>query len=107
MHNGCEKLRNCIIMAPSTVLFTVSLVLVTIVGTPQRLFVESATVISSEDHRSRVGSSQLNEEPIIGVLAQEMSYSLAEKYEENYESYIAASYVKFVEGAGARVVPIW
>ncbi|XP_039445076.1 gamma-glutamyl hydrolase-like isoform X3 [Culex pipiens pallens] len=99
-----------IIMAPSTVLFTVSLVLVTIVGTPERLFVESATVISSEDHRSRVGSSsssQLNEEPIIGVLAQEMSYSLAEKYEENYESYIAASYVKFVEGAGARVVPIW
>lgn len=97
-------------MAPSTVLFTVSLVLVTIVGTPERLFVESATVISSEDHRSRVGSSsssQLNEEPIIGVLAQEMSYSLAEKYEETYESYIAASYVKFVEGAGARVVPIW
>lgn len=93
-------------MASSTVLFAVSLALVTIVGTPSWLFVESATVISSEDHR-RCAASQLNEEPIIGVLAQEMSYSLANKYEENFESYIAASYVKFIEGAGARVVPIW
>ncbi|XP_058463331.1 gamma-glutamyl hydrolase-like isoform X4 [Malaya genurostris] len=66
--------------------------------------VESATIISSGE-RSQV--FQLNEEPVIGVLAQEMSYSLAAKYEEDFESYIAASYVKFIEGAGARVVPIW
>lgn len=92
-------------MAPSIISLSVSLVLLTIVGTP---FVESAVVISSEDHHhGTVSSSSLNEEPIVGVLAQEMSYSLADKYEENYESYIAASYVKFVEGAGARVVPIW
>ncbi|XP_065074466.1 gamma-glutamyl hydrolase-like isoform X2 [Ochlerotatus camptorhynchus] len=65
----------------------------------------AATVISAEVPMRQ--QTQLNEEPVIGVLAQEMSYSLAAKYEEDYESYIAASYVKFVEGAGARVVPIW
>ncbi|KXJ70954.1 hypothetical protein RP20_CCG021923 [Aedes albopictus] len=64
-----------------------------------------ATIISAEESASL--RAPLNEEPVIGVLAQEMSYSLAAKYEEDYESYIAASYVKFVEGAGARVVPIW
>lgn len=48
--------------------------------------------------------SALNNRPIIGILSQETN---------NYgdlikgsRSYIAASYVKFIEGAGARVVPI-
>lgn len=50
---------------------------------------------------------QENERPIIGVLAQEVSYALEQTYPGMYGSYIAASYVKFVEGAGARVVPIW
>ncbi|XP_068966701.1 gamma-glutamyl hydrolase-like, partial [Bombus flavifrons] len=35
-----------------------------------------------------------------GILAQEKS-------PDHSKSYIAASYVKFIEGAGARVVPIW
>ncbi|CAG9088040.1 unnamed protein product [Plutella xylostella] len=49
----------------------------------------------------------LNDRPIIGVLAQEQSFYLHSKFpEENYTSYIAASYVKDVEAAGARVVPI-
>lgn len=48
-----------------------------------------------------------NDRPIIGVLAQEQSFYLHGKFpEENYTSYIAASYVKSVEAAGARVVPI-
>lgn len=42
-----------------------------------------------------------------GILSQEISYKLNEKYPGKYDSYIAASYVKFIEGAGARVVPIW
>lgn len=45
--------------------------------------------------------------PIIGVLAQEISWHLDQKWPGVYESYIAASYVKFVEGGGARAVPIW
>ncbi|KAI8426372.1 hypothetical protein MSG28_005223 [Choristoneura fumiferana] len=49
----------------------------------------------------------VNNRPIIGVLSQEQSFYLHGKYpEENFTSYIAASYVKDVESAGARVVPI-
>jgi gamma-glutamyl hydrolase len=49
----------------------------------------------------------INNDPMIGVLSQEISYYLDGKYPGQYNSYIAASYVKFVEGGGARVVPIW
>lgn len=42
-----------------------------------------------------------NDRPIIGVLAQELR-----KPEPNRNSYIAASYVKTLEAAGARVVPV-
>ncbi|XP_032653366.1 gamma-glutamyl hydrolase [Chelonoidis abingdonii] len=44
-----------------------------------------------------------NERPIIGILAQETRSNTFRKYGR---SYIAASYVKFIESAGARVVPI-
>lgn len=43
-----------------------------------------------------------NDAPIIGVMAQESLVPHAK-----YKSYIAASYIKFVEGSGARAVPIW
>ena len=43
---------------------------------------------------------------IAGVLAQELSEYMSNKYPGNHTSYIAASYIKFLEGAGARVVPI-
>lgn len=49
----------------------------------------------------------INDRPIIGVLTQKISYRLNIEYPDKYETYIAASYVKFLEGAGARVVPIW
>ncbi|SPP87021.1 gamma-glutamyl hydrolase [Drosophila guanche] len=46
--------------------------------------------------------------PIIGVLTQEVfSNGLISQHFENKTSYIAASYVKYLESAGARVVPIW
>lgn len=51
-------------------------------------------------------SAPINDEPIIGILAEEMTTFLQSKYEQ-YHSYIAASYVKFIEGSGARVVPVW
>lgn len=44
--------------------------------------------------------------PIIGVLAQEIAWHLDRHWPGEYESYIAASYVKFIEGGGARPVPI-
>ncbi|XP_041924360.1 gamma-glutamyl hydrolase-like isoform X1 [Alosa sapidissima] len=42
-----------------------------------------------------------NDRPIIGILAQELKYP-----EPKRNSYIAASYVKTLEAAGARVVPV-
>lgn len=48
----------------------------------------------------------LTEAPIIGVLAQELPKHYKVQYPE-YDSYIAASYVKAVECAGGRVVPVF
>ncbi|KAH0617676.1 hypothetical protein JD844_016155 [Phrynosoma platyrhinos] len=45
----------------------------------------------------------LNDRPIIGILSQETNFKTFQKFGK---SYIAASYVKFLESAGARVVPI-
>jgi len=47
----------------------------------------------------------LNPRPIVGILAQELSYSLMEIF-ANKTSYIGAAYVKYIEAAGARVVPV-
>lgn len=46
--------------------------------------------------------------PIIGILSQEtyIVQHLLEKFDKN-ESYIGASYVKFVEMAGGRALPVW
>eukprot|EP00794_Sanderia_malayensis_P000531 gene531-1184_t len=48
------------------------------------------------------------ERPIIGILAQKITDKLLHKFYPltKHRSYIAASYVKFIEAAGARVVPI-
>ncbi|XP_074478292.1 apolipoprotein D-like isoform X2 [Sebastes fasciatus] len=46
-------------------------------------------------------SAKRNDRPIIGVLAQEDFFP-----NPNRATYIAASYVKFLESAGARVVPV-
>src|SRR5687767_8821686 len=53
---------------------------------------------------SRPLSTRSNDRPIIGVLTQE--YFGGFKGYGNNHSYIAASYVKWVESAGGRVVPI-
>ncbi|XP_043474242.1 gamma-glutamyl hydrolase B-like [Leptopilina heterotoma] len=50
---------------------------------------------------------KINNEPIIGILSQELIPGLYSSYSNEYDSYIAASYIKFVEGAGAQAVPIW
>ncbi|KAK9880828.1 hypothetical protein WA026_013155 [Henosepilachna vigintioctopunctata] len=48
-----------------------------------------------------------NGAPIIGVLTQE-TFSVEKCFpKQRYVGYIAASYVKFLESAGARIVPIW
>lgn len=57
--------------------------------------------------KSEPPATVLNDSPIIGILAQEISYHLDSKWPGEFKSFIAASYVKFLEGGGARVVPIW
>ncbi|XP_001352540.4 gamma-glutamyl hydrolase [Drosophila pseudoobscura] len=53
-------------------------------------------------------AASANSSPVIGVLTQEVyTDGLISRHFENKTSYIAASYVKYLEGAGARVVPIW
>ncbi len=47
----------------------------------------------------------LNNRPVIGVLAQEITPGLLPPGVKG-TSYLAASYVKYIEGAGGRVVPI-
>lgn len=47
-------------------------------------------------------SSPLNSRPVIGVLAQDYYGNVAGK-----QSFIAASYVKWLESGGARVMPVF
>lgn len=42
-----------------------------------------------------------------GVLSQELDTEIQDHYPDNYTSYIAASYIKFLESSGSRVVPVW
>jgi hypothetical protein len=51
-----------------------------------------------------VDSSKLNNRPIIGILTQ--AGLEEDKFVPKDGTYIAASYVKFVEAGGARVVPV-
>ncbi|XP_062986836.1 gamma-glutamyl hydrolase [Elgaria multicarinata webbii] len=48
-------------------------------------------------------AQSINDRPIIGILAQETDFKSFQKFGS---SYIGASYVKFLESAGARVVPV-
>ena len=51
--------------------------------------------------------SYCNKRPIIGILTQELDNNVLDSFENsNYTSYIRASYVNFVESAGARVAPV-
>jgi gamma-glutamyl hydrolase len=54
-----------------------------------------------------VPDSSAHDEPIIGILAQEISKVFETMYPNRYNCFIAASYVKWVESGAARVVPIW
>lgn len=62
-----------------------------------------AACACSSPPRASGSSAPLNHRPAIGVLAQE---NLEGDTHAQGSSYIAASYVKYLESAGARVVPI-
>lgn len=50
-----------------------------------------------------------SERPLIGILSQSVTDKLLHKFmpQSKNKSYIASSYVKFIQAAGARVVPIF
>ncbi|XP_037780215.1 gamma-glutamyl hydrolase-like [Penaeus monodon] len=67
----------------------------------------AAAADSASPSAAASASQDLNLRPVIGILSQELSRSMRKALTDyDYTSYIAASYVKFFEGAGARVVPI-
>jgi len=65
------------------------------------LIVLFSIVVSLFICSSSSAAAPINNRPVIGILAQPVHES-----SPTTNSYIAASYVKFIEGAGARVVPI-
>lgn len=71
------------------------------------IFCQTSDGYSIVQKRGLFEAEFVNYEPVVGVLSQEISYSLDQKYPDQYHSYIAASYIKFVESAGARAVPVW
>ncbi|KAJ1529678.1 hypothetical protein ONE63_006434 [Megalurothrips usitatus] len=60
-------------------------------------------VLGSEDDNE---IDENNDRPIIGILSQELPEKRRPEWKK-YKSFISASYVKFIESAGGRVVPIW
>lgn len=48
-----------------------------------------------------------HDRPVIGILTQEISKVFELMYPKQFDSFITASYVKWIESGGARVVPIW
>lgn len=85
-------------MRNSPVLFTLFLAYALLIGE-----VKAKTLITKYIDNEMV----LNDAPIVGILSQEISYHLNGKWPGEFKSYIAASYVKFIEGGGGRVVPLW
>jgi gamma-glutamyl hydrolase len=57
-------------------------------------------------HATSTLGQEVNTRPIIGILTQPLGTEISNGTSATNITYIAASYVKFLESAGARVVPI-
>lgn len=73
-------------------------------------FIYAIEVIEGDMEADRFSSWEEgpNNRPIIGVLSQELDDPILARLPKNhnYTSYIAASYVKWIESGGARAVPV-
>lgn len=69
-------------------------------------------LIGNEDPWERAGLNwkdkiDKNMEPVIGIMTQTLEdYMKEDPRFEQYDSYIMSAYVKYIQSAGARVVPI-
>jgi gamma-glutamyl hydrolase len=60
-----------------------------------------------QDINSYVKNIDKNQYPVIGILTQTYIYHSKDDHRfDDYTSFIMGAYVRFIEGAGARVVPI-
>jgi hypothetical protein len=51
--------------------------------------------------------ADLNLQPVVGIVAQTLEPEMqADPRFANYTYYVMSSFVKFLEGAGARIVPL-
>jgi hypothetical protein len=51
--------------------------------------------------------ADLNKQPVVGIVAQTLEPEMqTDPRFANYTYYVMSSFVKFLEGAGARVVPL-
>lgn len=96
--NQCESILDIVGMCGTGPLVAIALCLLIagVLANQQRTF---------RFHPNSIRYNVNNNRPIIGILSQEPSKSIASVSPESV-SYIAASYVKWLEGQGARVVPI-
>ena len=62
---------------------------------------------SNRLRKNSSGNVDLNEQPVIGIVSQglDSDFNNDPRF-DGYDSYIMAAYVKFMEAAGARVVPL-
>jgi gamma-glutamyl hydrolase len=58
---------------------------------------------TTHDSFSMTSVAAVNDSPVIGIMTLPSEYN---EYPSSDYAYLAASYVKFIESAGARVVPI-
>ncbi len=72
---------------------------------PIGLFVAVVIILSTQTSAKPIEATNDNNRPIIGILAQEITPGLLPPGTKG-QAYIAASYVKYIESAGGRVVPI-
>lgn len=54
-----------------------------------------------------IPESLSHDRPVIGVLVQEISKVFDVLYPNQYDLFVPASYVQWIQSGGARVIPIW
>ncbi|GJW63733.1 gamma-glutamyl hydrolase 2-like protein [Tanacetum coccineum] len=75
-------------------------------STPSILLLPSSVVVGEMSGACPSPDPSLNYRPIIGIVTHPGDGASGRLSNATNASYIAASYVKFVESAGARVIPI-
>jgi hypothetical protein len=52
-------------------------------------------------------SAITKQSPVIGIYTQELPFSVKAQIDGDYTTYISTAYIKYIQMAGAQVVPIF